>query len=96
MFFDPDEKDEKEEALKKLKDVMMSGMGERFGKAKKPADDDTMLDDVNDAQEDNESDLDDRDSDREINNGDESDEEDLEELQDLGRQHKKYCMGGKV
>lgn len=94
MFFNPDEQEEKEDALKKLKDVMMSGMGDRFGKAKKPADDDTMLDDVNDAQEDNESDL--SDSDREINNDDESDEEDLEELQDLGRQHKKYCMGGKV
>lgn len=94
MFFPDDEKDEKEEALKKLKDVMMGGMAERFGKMKKPADDDTMLDDVNDAQEDNESDLSDKD--RETNNNDDTDEEDLEELQDLGRHHKKFCKGGMV
>lgn len=36
MFFGDEEKEEKEDALKKLKEVMLSGMGDRFGKMKKP------------------------------------------------------------
>lgn len=36
MFFHDDEKEGKEEALEKLKDLMMGEMGDRMGRFKKP------------------------------------------------------------
>ena len=96
MFFHDDEKEGKEEALERLKDLMMGEMGDRMGRFKKPiaasmtiekVPKEDMEDALDDDKEDGDMGMKDPDADED--GGDDMSDEDKDKIREL---YHKFCV----